>query len=83
MQPNEVHAGDTLSGSVTASSNVASVEIRIGGYGVGMQKVGVGKFALSYVVPNVPFLHGTFTAQVIARNAAGATVERSVPIQIL
>jgi hypothetical protein len=82
MHPARVHPGDTLSGNVTVSSNVASVEIRIGGYGIGMLRTGVGRFALSYVVPNVPFLHGTFVAQVIARNTAGESTRREVPIEI-
>ncbi|HTX59706.1 MAG TPA: hypothetical protein VMH02_08490 [Verrucomicrobiae bacterium] len=77
-----VHPGERVVGRVVASSNVASVEVRIGGYSIAMEKTGVGRFALSYVVPDVPFLRGTFVMQVIARNSGGASVERSLPLEI-
>lgn len=77
------HGGQVLSGTVRTSSNVASVEARIGGYSSAMQKVGVGLFALSYRVPNLPFfLHRTYTVEVIARNARGDAVRSEVPITV-
>jgi hypothetical protein len=78
-----VHAGDTVSGSVVTSSNVASVEARIANYSIGVPKVGVGRFALRYVVPNVPFfVHGTYQLEVIARNTAGTAVSTIIPITV-
>jgi hypothetical protein len=75
--------GDVVSGTVETSSNVASVEARIAGYSSPMQKVGVGKFALSYRVPKLPFfLHKTYMIQVIARNTRGQAVSTAVPITI-
>ena len=77
------HGGETVSGTVETSSNVASVTARIGGYAQEMQKVGVGKFEMSYVVPHLPFfLHRTFMIQVIARNTRGDSVSSAVPITI-
>lgn len=77
------HGGDVVSGTVETTSNVASVEARIAGYSSSMQKVGVGKFALSYRVPNLPFfLHRTYTIEVIARNTRGDAVTSSLPITI-
>lgn len=77
------HGGDVVSGTVETSSNVASVEARIAGYSSTMQKVGVGRFALTYRVPNLPFfLHRTYTIEVIARNTRGDAVRSSVPITV-
>jgi hypothetical protein len=75
--------GDVVSGVVETSSNVASVEARIGGFGAGMQKVGVGRFHLSYRVPNLPpFLHRTYMIEIIARNSRGDAVTSSLPITV-
>jgi hypothetical protein len=77
------HPGEVVSGTVETSSNVASVEARIAGYSSSMRKVGVGRFSLSYRVPNLPFfLHRTYTIEVIARNTRGDAVRTSVPITI-
>jgi hypothetical protein len=78
-----VSSGDRVSGTVLTSSNVASVEVRIGGYGVTLNKVGVGRFSLAYTVGNLPFfVHGTFQMQVIARNARGDAARTSLPIEV-
>jgi hypothetical protein len=77
------HGGDVVSGFVETSSNVASVEARIAGYSSSMRKIGVGKFALTYRVPRLPFfLHRTYSIQVIARNTRGDAVTSAVPITI-
>jgi hypothetical protein len=77
------HGGDVVTGTVETSSNVASVEARIGGYSSSMQKVGVGKFVMSYRVPNLPFfLHRTYSVEIIARNTRGDAVRSSLPITI-
>lgn len=78
-----VSSGDHVSGTVLTSSNVASVEVRIGGYGATLNKVGVGRFSLAYTVGNLPFfVHGTFQMQVIARNARGDVTRTSLPIEV-
>ncbi len=75
--------GQVVSGTVETSSNVASVEARIGGYSTSMQKVGTGRFQLSYRVPYLPFfLHRTFMIQVIARNSKGQAVSTALPITV-
>jgi hypothetical protein len=76
-------AGDTLAIVVLASSNVASVELRVGGYGSGMSKTDVGHFESSSQVPSLPFfVSHNLTLQVIARNTAGVATEQDVPIQV-
>jgi hypothetical protein len=78
-----VSPGDSVSGSVVTSSNVASVEARIGGYAVSLSKVGVGRFALTYKVMPLPwFIRGSFTMRVIARNTRGDAVARAIPLQV-
>jgi hypothetical protein len=76
-----VKPGDTVSGSVVTSSNVASVQARIGGYALSLAKTGVGRFSLTYTVTPLPwFVRGNFTMQVIARNTRGDTAERAIPL---
>jgi hypothetical protein len=78
-----VHSGDKVFGRVVTSSNVASVEARIGGYAMSLAKVGVGRFELTYTVAPLPwFVHGNFTMQVIARNTRGDKVTRDVPLVV-
>ena len=78
-----VHPGQRVTGYVRTTSNVASVECRIGTYGIAMQKTGVGTFAIDYAVDNMAFfLRGTYSMRVIARNAAGDSAERTVPLTI-
>jgi hypothetical protein len=78
-----VHPGDVVSGSVVTTSNVASVEARIGGYAMSLSKTGVGRFALIYTVAPLPwFIRGTFTMRVIAKNTRGDTVERTIPLTV-
>lgn len=78
-----VHSGDTVSGTVVTSSNVASVEVRVAGYSASLPKIGVGRFALNYRLGNLPFfVHGTYDMQVIARNARGDSARQSLPITV-
>lgn len=78
-----VHSGDQVFGRVVTSSNVASVEARIGDYAVNLVKVGVGRFELTYTVGPLPwFVHGNFTMQVIARNTRGDMATRAIPLTV-
>jgi hypothetical protein len=75
--------GDLVSGTVETTSNVASVEARIGGYGASLKKVAAGRFELSYRVPYLPFfLHRTYNVEFIARNTRGDAVSSSIPITV-
>jgi hypothetical protein len=76
-------AGDTVSVTVVTSSNVASVELRVGGFGGNMNKTDAGHFESSSTVPRLPFFIGRkIMLQVIARNTAGTSAEQDVPLQI-
>jgi hypothetical protein len=77
------HAGDALDVTVLTSSNVASVELRVGGYGESMPKTDVGHFEMTSTVPRLPFfMSHNLTLQIIARNTAGAAVQQNVPLQV-
>jgi hypothetical protein len=76
-------AGDTISGTVLTSSNVASVELRVGGFGMNATKVDVGHFEWSFTVPKLPILSShTFALEIIARNAAGVIARRSTTVKV-
>jgi len=78
-----VSGGQTITGEVVTTSNVASVEARIANFSIGVPRVAIGRFSLSYVVPNVPFfLHNTYPLTLVARNARGAQATRVVPITV-
>lgn len=76
-------SGDRVYGTVLTSSNVASVEARVAGYGITLNKVGVGRFSLAYTLGNLPFfVRGTYAMQIIARNARGDQTQQSLPITV-
>jgi hypothetical protein len=78
-----VGSGDRVSGTVLTSSNVASVEVRVAGYGMALNKIGVGRFTLEYTLGNLPFfVHGTYQMQIIARNARGDAAQQTLPITV-
>jgi len=78
-----VHSGETVSGDIKTSLNVASVEASIASFTVPVPKIGPGLFALSYTVPDIPFfLHRTYAMDVSAHSTSGRTVHRSVSITI-
>jgi hypothetical protein len=78
-----VTSGETLWGKVLTSSNVASVEVRVATYAIGMRKIGVGRFALSYRLGYVPFFaRGEYSMRIIARNTRGDAVDRTLPLTI-
>ena len=76
-------AGDVASGTVVTSSNVAAVQVRVANFGMNMNKVGVGRFEISYRVPLLPpMLRGAYMLHVIARNTRGDTAQRDLGITI-
>jgi hypothetical protein len=75
--------GDVISGTMTTTSNVASVEARIGTFGISVPKTGVGRFELNYQVPSIAYLfRGPLTLELIARNSRGDRAVRDVHITI-
>ncbi len=73
------HPGDHVYGSALATLNVASIEVRIDGYSMSMDKIGPGRFTLDYTVPNYPFfVRGPISILVIARNTQGAETTKTL-----
>lgn len=83
VSPLSFGAGDWVHGRVQTSSNVASVEARVGAFSTTLQRGRPGDFTLAYRVPWVPFfLHGTYDLAIIARNAGGSAVSRTIKISL-
>jgi hypothetical protein len=77
------HSGETVSGTVITSTNVAAVELRLAGRSVRMARQDFGIWQLSYTVPHIPFyLRRTYTVQVVALNTAGLIAEKDVSISL-
>jgi hypothetical protein len=79
-----VVGGQTVTGSVIASSNTASVEVRVAGYAQSMQRIGPGQFTITVTVPRLPFFlrHRTYVLLVVARNTRGDAVSQALPITV-
>ena len=77
------HSGETVSGTVVTSTNVAGVQVEFAGRSGPIPQREPGIFALSYTLPNIPFfLRGVYTATILARNAAGITATRAVSVTV-
>lgn len=84
MADDSITPGETVTGAVLASSNVASVELRIERFGLPMEKLSPGHFWIELQVPQLPFYlrHRTYTIVIIARNTRGDAVSRELPVTI-
>lgn len=77
------HSGEMITGTVITSTNVASVQLHIAGYAIGLPRRDFGIFELSYQIPHIPFFaRRNYPAQLVATTAAGVTAERSMIIPI-
>ena len=77
------HDGETVTGTVITSTNVAAVEIHLAGRSMRLPRADFGVFQMTYTVPHVPFwLRKTYTAQVVALSSSGAQAERDVTISV-
>lgn len=78
----EVHSGQVVRAAVITSSNVASVEARLRGFGVPLRHVGIGRFALSYQVPWLPpMFKGNWPIRLIARNVDGVQAQKMLYVK--
>ena len=76
-------AKSEFSGTITTSSNVASVEIRTNLFSINAKKKDVGRFAFDVDVYDLPGIFiRAYTLRVIARNATGVEAEEDVPFRI-
>ncbi|MGH7757327.1 MAG: hypothetical protein ACREM8_13730 [Vulcanimicrobiaceae bacterium] len=78
-----VHSGDTVVGHVHTSADVARVIASIEGFSQPMDKVGAGRFELTYHVPPLPFwIHGNYTIHVVASAPNGRSAQRAIIITL-
>jgi hypothetical protein len=84
MSTNVLYSGETITGYVVTSTNVASVEVRVATISINMPRTNFGQFSMSYQVPNLPFFvpRGPYTMRIIARNTPGDAVEQDLPITL-
>jgi hypothetical protein len=81
LSQDTVSIGDVLYGHVTTSTNVASLEVRLGPSSATLRRTGYGQFDGRYRVPWVPaFLRRSYPILLIARNAAGHQTEAEVSV---
>lgn len=81
LSDNPMHTGETVSGTVWATCNVAAVTAEVGTYRIGIPKVGVGLFRTSVRVPTFMWPR-KLTLVVTAIRTDGATVATQVPIEV-
>jgi hypothetical protein len=80
----EFAPGERVAGRFITTTNVASLEIRVEGYGRVVPRKDFGRFEGTLAVPQLPsFLHRAFTLQILARNAGGLAAKTTVPIRVL
>lgn len=79
----DLQRGQTWSGTIITTTNVASVEVRTNLFSINVPRRGFGDFRFALRIYDVPpiFIRG-YTVRVIARNAAGASTEEDLPLRI-
>jgi hypothetical protein len=79
----DVKRGQTWSGRIVTTTNVASVEVRSNLFSINVPRTNFGRFAFQLRIFDVPpiFLRG-YRLRVIARNSAGEQAEEDLPFRI-
>ena len=80
----DIHAGQTIHGSVETSANVIYAEARIQYRNQAMKSAGPGKFVLAYTVPwwLPPWLRHDYMLEIIARTVDGVEARKDIPIHV-
>jgi hypothetical protein len=78
-----VRRGATWSASIITSTNVASVEVRTNLFSIDVPRRAYGDFRFRVRVYDVPPIFvRAYRVRVIARNAAGQSIEEDLPLRI-
>jgi|SRR5579884_591450 len=79
----DVRRGQTWSGEIVTTTNVASLEVRTNLFSINVPRRGFGRFAFDLRVFDVPpiFIRA-YRVRVIARNSAGSEAEEDLPLRI-
>lgn len=79
----DVRRGQTWSGRIITTTNVASVEVRTNLFSINVPRRRFGDFSFYVRVFDVPPIFvRAYTVRVIARNSAGIRAEEDVPLVI-
>jgi hypothetical protein len=79
----QVNRGQTWSGEIVTTTNVASVEVRSNLFSINVPRRTFGRFAFALRVFDVPPIFvRAYLIRVIARNSAGEAVEEHFPFRI-
>jgi hypothetical protein len=83
LSSEDVRRGQTWSGEIVTSTNVASVEVRTNLFSLDVPRRTFGRFAFALNLLDVPpiFIR-KYRLRVIARNTAGAEQEEDLPFRI-
>jgi hypothetical protein len=77
------HSGETVTGTIITSTNVAAVEIHLAGRTARMPRADAGVWQMTYRMPHVPFfMRRDYTAQVVAINSAGLTAVQEITVAV-
>ena len=82
LSENPIRAGSQVSGTVLATCNVAAVTAQVGSYRIGVPKTSPGVFRTTVNVPTFVW-PGKFELVVTAIRTDGATVQKSLPIELI
>ena len=78
-----VGIGNTWSGKIATTTNVASVEVRTESFTINVPRISFGQFAFHIRVLDLPpFLQRSYVLRVIARNTAGQRDEVNFPFAL-
>lgn len=78
-----ISQGDILRGHVTTTTNVATLEVRLGPRSGYMKRVAFGQFEGTYRIPWIPsFLKRSYPIILIARNDAGDSSRAVVEVTV-
>jgi hypothetical protein len=81
LSENPIHPGSRVSGTIVATCNVAAVTAQVGTFRVGVPKTSPGIFHTTVDVPHFIW-PGRFSLVVTAIRTDGATVSRTIPIDV-
>ena len=82
LSENDMHAGDSVTGTVITSVNVAAVTAQAGTYRLSVPKIGPGTFRKTMQVPRLWDWDWRGSVTITAIRTDGATVETNIPIEV-
>jgi hypothetical protein len=83
VSPAVVSSGTTVSADVRTTAGVASVVAYAGGTSMAVPRVGIGRFAGSTTLPDLPsFVHGVFPVTFVAHDRSGRSTQTAISVTV-